>query len=481
MVMKERTVTMHSKPVVRRRPRRWRLAAVAVLGLLLLGGLTWFLTSRRGGAAQAMALTEDLPFVHRVPTFRYYAEATGEVRQPGNVLVPAQEIAEALPTAVDSQSLGWLTADQCQSCHQEKVEGFLQTAHARTSSLPTRDSVLGSFDLERNELKTRFDGLKYRFVASSEEADATLFQEVVVTQEGKEYAKRFPFGLVTGSGNHGQTYLYWNEDRLYQLPISYIASLGRWGNSPGQGQVDGCGDFSRPILARCLECHATYAQHVPNTDNGFRQDTIVTGVQCTRCHGPANAHVAFHRADPQQKQGHAIVHPGKLDRDRANEVCAQCHSKGTPRDPQQAFTYIPGTPLRQYLRDDFSLDADFNADPHSNNQLARMMLSKCYQKSDDLRCASCHDPHRHERSDWETYSARCATCHSPQACPEVVTHGKALEQRCVQCHMPVREDKRMKVQVETGATVLLTARDHKVQVDRKLAEQQRAEILSAKP
>ncbi len=64
------------------------------------------------------------------------------------------------------------------------------------------------------------------------------------------------FDLVIGSGRKGQTYLYWKEDQLFQLPVSYWTEVGSWVNSPGYG--DRTLDFSRPVVPRCLECHASF-------------------------------------------------------------------------------------------------------------------------------------------------------------------------------------------------------------------------------
>jgi hypothetical protein len=38
--------------------------------------------------------------------------------------------------------------------------------------------------------------------------------------------------LVTGSGEKGQTYLYWRGNQLFQLPVSYWTELREWVNSP---------------------------------------------------------------------------------------------------------------------------------------------------------------------------------------------------------------------------------------------------------
>ncbi|MGB8836495.1 MAG: hypothetical protein WCC67_07105, partial [Candidatus Acidiferrales bacterium] len=68
--------------------------------------------------------------------------------------------------------------------------------------------------------------------------------------------------IVTGSGDKGQTYLYWKGEQLFQLPVSYWTDLKGWITSPGYSE--GVADFDRPILPRCLECHATYFESIPS-------------------------------------------------------------------------------------------------------------------------------------------------------------------------------------------------------------------------
>jgi hypothetical protein len=63
---------------------------------------------------------------------------------------------------------------------------------------------------------------------------------------------------VIGSGEKRQTYLYWRDDQLFQLPAGYSTVFDRSINSPGY--KDGVADFGRGIIPRCLECHATYFQ-----------------------------------------------------------------------------------------------------------------------------------------------------------------------------------------------------------------------------
>jgi hypothetical protein len=49
--------------------------------------------------------------------------------------------------------------------------------------------------------------------------------------------------LVIGSGGKGQTYLFWDDHQLFQLPVGYSTVLGQWINSPGY--KDGTASFDR--------------------------------------------------------------------------------------------------------------------------------------------------------------------------------------------------------------------------------------------
>lgn len=118
--------------------------------------------------------------------------------------------------------------DVCTSCHREKVDTFHQTAHYLSSRLPSKASILGDFTPPANVLKTSNPDLFYRM---EQKADG-FFQTAVEGEPPYSESRSERFGLVIGSGTKGQTYLYWNGDRLFQLPVSYWKELG-WVNSPG--------------------------------------------------------------------------------------------------------------------------------------------------------------------------------------------------------------------------------------------------------
>ena len=347
----------------------------------------------------------------------------------------------------------FVDAHVCGECHRTQLNGFLQTAHHHTSRLAGSDSVLGNFQQDSNRMETNDPHLFFRM----ERVAHGFYQRVNVTRGRQTYMHRQRIDLVTGSGNHGQTYLYWKGDALYQLPLSFLTESQRWVNSPGFYR-NGTADFSRPITSRCLECHATHVEHVAGTANRYVRSQTVLGVSCVRCHGRGDQHVSFHRENPDTEHGRHIVHPGKLSRQRSNEICAQCHS-GIGHSLQPPFSYRPGDPLDEYLKLEHRGEQVLGG-VHTDDQLARLEMSRCFQASDSMTCATCHDPHRAERGHLALFSERCLSCHQLNQCWVYPKVGDAIRKRCIDCHMPKRRDSDMKFHTDGGMVDLLLLRDH---------------------
>ena len=114
-----------------------------------------------------------------------------------------------------------------------------------------------------------------------DKSDAGYFQTAVTGTPPEVSSQTERIDLVVGSSRKGQSYLYWKSDQLFELPVSYWTALRQWVNSPGYR--DGFADFDRPIVPRCLECHATYFEAL-RPDNHYNQANFIVGIACEKCH-----------------------------------------------------------------------------------------------------------------------------------------------------------------------------------------------------
>ena len=363
-----------------------------------------------------------------------------------------------VPRSVESHSDSRETVRQeyvgdesCRSCHSEKVQSYWSTAHHLTSQLPSKESIRGSFAKEKNVLKTSNPALYFRMESRADgfyQTSNWAFPPVSTTRSER-------FGVVIGSGRVGQTYLYWKDEQLFQLPVSYWVDLDSWINSPGYR--DGTANFDRPVIPRCLECHTTYAQALSASisSNRYKPDSLILGISCERCHGPGRAHVEAMAA----KKAAEIINPVKLSRESQMDVCAQCH--GGRRIPTtDSFSYIPGEPLDKYYRVD-QANIGVPVDVHGN-QVALLRQSRCYQGSTNLVCTTCHDVHQPQR-DVEAFSDRCVKCHRAENCGEYPKLREKIVSACVNCHMPVQASNRI-ITNSNGKKTRAMVRSHWIKV-----------------
>ena len=404
-----------------------------------------------------------------------WAELTLAGGPGGNdwVLLPPQpQQNTSFRSAVTGAQRGFLAPQDCVDCHADYCETFQHTSHARTSMLPSAKSILGSLQPGQNLLTTARPELQFRMHS----LDGKIVQTVELQDPRLRtvFTDSFPIDLVFGSGNHGQSYLWWNGDQLYQAHVSYLSESDAWVNSPGP-YYDGTADFARPVPVRCMECHVTWIAADPQEMNRFDRSTLVPGVTCVRCHGPAHEHVAFHRQHPTETQGKRIVNPAGLSIERQNEICAQCHSAG--EEHASLFGYRPGEPLQQWLQLDLSAAAETNADPHAANQLARLMQSPCFQQSGGFACTLCHDPHQNQRDGAASFAQHCRSCHQQNSCPDVQHEktGSLAAERCVACHMPARRDAQVAIQTRQGNIEALL-RDHQIGIWPAAAAEERRRL-----
>jgi len=353
--------------------------------------------------------------------------------QSGEKKPPAQSAPAPADVQRNSRT-DYVGDDACRTCHAEHVDTFHRTAHARTSSTADEHSILGKFAPGENILKTANPALFFRMdekVADgrASEKEPAFFQTAVQGKPPNTTSHTERFALVVGSGGKGQTYLFWKQDQLFQLPVSYWTNLG-WVNSPGYR--DGFANFDRPIIPRCLECHATYFDAL-SPPNHYSSAGFTLGIQCEKCHGPGREHISREASKSAASAASAILNPARFPRDRQMDLCAWCHA-GHGEASLPTFSYIPGEPLEKYIELPRP-DPDAPLDVHGS-QIEMLKQSRCFAAS-TMTCLTCHDVHatQHDLAD---FSKRCLACHKPDS----ATFSKAghrVSTNCIDCHMPMQE------------------------------------------
>lgn len=362
---------------------------------------------------------------------------------------------------------GYAGDDACAQCHQQQSNGYALSGHRLTSQLASRKSILGDFAPGANVLKINDPALHPALPSlyfSLEEKNGT-FEETAVTGWQDELAHRTEkIDVVTGSGQRGQTYLYWQGNRLFELPVSYWTTGHRWVNSPGF--TDGTADFSRPINPGCLECHATYIRPLSTdpTTNSYQKESLISGLSCETCHGPGAAHVENYARQASQgtrEAASAILNPASFSRDRQVDTCAWCHSGLQREELKPAFSFVPGSSLSDYFKA-LPRPASDHPDVHGN-QVGLLQRSRCYLSSPGLSCSTCHDVHQAKKVTVATYSQKCLSCHQWKSCGAARKIGPASVRNCIDCHMPVQQTN-MIVSETAGNVVKAAMRNHWIKV-----------------
>ena len=362
---------------------------------------------------------------------------------------------KASSTAAHTARADYVGDETCRSCHADKTGTYHSTAHYLTSVEPSHESILGDFVDGRNILKTANPNLYFQMEEKHVDGKEDQFLQTAVAGTPPHVNERSErFAVVVGSGEKGQTYLYWNDDQLFQLPVSWWRKVG-WVNSPGYR--DGFADFDRAIIPRCLECHATYFQSLSPPTNRYNTAGFSLGIQCEKCHGPGREHVQREKLNSAAVQGPAILNPARFTRERQMDLCAWCHAgHGNPLRP--TFSYLPNQPLNEYIQFP-PPDPSAPLDVHGN-QVELLTQSRCFRSS-NMTCLTCHDVHTPQH-DLAQFSARCLTCHKPDS----ATFARAdhpVTKNCIDCHMP-RQETNLIVFDWKGTSVRPEMRNHWIKV-----------------
>lgn len=304
--------------------------------------------------------------------------------------------------------LAILPAIVCGQCHAAIVNRYAKTPMANTSGpVEAADEPPGGFFHPAS-------GTRFEIVRSGSRLE--------LRWSGHRQALDF----FIGSRRMGRSYGFSEDGYLYQAPAGYYGNRRLWDMAPGY-ENDRQPDFSRPVTAECLFCHAGGARALAGSVNRFADLSGLRGVTCERCHGDPAIHLAHPGAGN-------IVNPRKLAFAERDSVCEQCHLSGEARFPQagrQLADFRPGRRLADYLA--VFVGEGRPAGIRVTSHAEALAASRCRQASgQELWCGSCHNVH----GEAAAYRETCLGCHAPQACPVARKESQDARADCTGCHMP---------------------------------------------
>lgn len=396
-----------SSDTLRRKARPRRLAALLVMGLLLVA-------FAGGGLYLAYTGRDRPPTPEELPSF----EPPG-LTQTG-----------FLNTGPEAKYVG---NEACAECHAAEFQSYKLTAHSQ--ALSPLDPSAEPADAEFKHATSQRDYRIYR------DGDEFRQRELLADEQGVIAEQDYAMDWLIGSGRHSRSYLVEIDGFLVESPVTWYSSRKSWDVSPGYDNPHHWG-FERAADEGCLFCHVGHVE--PEGDALSRLTIRQQAISCERCHGPGSLHVERRRSGEaiRSEQGDpTIVHPGRMDRKLGEAICAQCHLRGdatvTVRG-RRITDYRPGLPLTD-VRIDYQLNVD-NRPMKVVGHVEQLRLSRCWQVDQSLTCTTCHDPHRDAPPEDKIafYREKCLQCHAPEACGLPVDTPRRVEtgDNCNQCHMP---------------------------------------------
>lgn len=352
---------------------------------------------------------------------------------------------------IDPRGTDYAGSESCIQCHQTQYDMALKSSHFKATAPAISGNVLGDFN-KGNHVFIYDKNTKLVM----EKRNDSLYQ--VLYKNGKE-VEAHRFEIVFGA-KHAQTSVYWRDHNTYELPVSYYNSINSWATSPGFPADKPY--FDRMVVKDCYSCHSSNISsrniNQNSKDKNFLsievedlvdKKTIVYGIDCERCHGPAKKHVEFHVKNPDVKIANSITSFKTLNRQQKLDACALCHAGNDGMKMKSRFDFKPGDNLSEFYRNTRSITDTAKFDVHGN-QFRLMSQSKCFIKSDKMDCITCHNPHENASKNSASYSKICMSCHqglkhNPTTLKTM--SGSLLATNCVECHMPKKSSGAIKFQL----------------------------------
>lgn len=351
------------------------------------------------------------------------------------------EVEEPITYASFNDSVGYVGMQTCRGCHTSIYDSYIETgmgksfewAHRAKSALPT-------------EIPLLYDSILNLYYQPEFKGDSLFLKEFRL--DGKDTSNRLntKVNYIIGSGQHTNSHLYSEGEYVHQMPFTWYTQKGKLDLPPGFENGSNS-RFNRLIGLECMSCHnAMPTEFVLGSENKF--EAVGQGIDCERCHGPGEAHIAKIQrgeiTDTSKYIDFSIVNPKKLSAELQMEICQRCHLQGNAvlKPGKTFFDFRPGKHLNEVME-------IYMPRPNGENEafimaghIQRFKMSECYLQSEgEFVCTSCHNPHISvQKTNAQHFNNQCQSCHTK---PKIECNAPAeelnkAENNCVSCHMPQR-------------------------------------------
>lgn len=343
--------------------------------------------------------------------------------------------------SVYDTSVKYVGMDVCRGCHPAIYETFIKTGMGQSFGRATREKSAADFTPAHALV---YDSALDYYYRPYWNKDTFYIMEYRLAGKDTVHKLVQRVDYVVGSGQHTNSHIFGINGYLYQAPITFYTQKGRWDLAPGF-EKGASSRFHRMIQLECMTCHNGYPEFAAGSENKF--NSLKMGIDCERCHGPGQLHVAARQSSPpvdtSKTPDYTIVNPRRLSTELQNNICQRCHLQGITvlNDGKTFFDFHPGMKLSEVMNV-FMPEYEGAKDKMiMASHVERMKKSRCYVASGKMSCITCHNPHISVKvTPRAQFLTACMSCHNgtanKTACTEDAKVRAAKNDDCVTCHMP---------------------------------------------
>ena len=362
-----------------------------------------------------------------------------------------------------SDSARYVGMNTCKLCHQGIYNSFIKTGMGKSLDISTKQKSSANFS--NASVYDKFSNMHY---AAFWQNDSLYFKEYRLEKKDTLHSRTEKVNFIIGSGQHTNSHLQTVNGYINQMPMTYYTQKKHWDLPPGFENGFNT-HFTRKIGLECMSCHNGYPDFVLGSENKY--NSIPSGIDCERCHGPGSIHVAERQSgkniDTSKYIDYSIVNPAKLSIERQFDLCQRCHLQGNAvlKEGKSFYDFKPGQKLSDFISVFLpkykNADEDFIMASHADRLKQSACFIKSYEKvqnkkslkpyKEALTCITCHNPHISvKETNTNVFNDACNNCHNANAksdklCSEKSVilarnakkgHAPLSLSNCVSCHMP---------------------------------------------